>query len=72
MNSYLVRIYRKAENDPHMLLGVVEEIGKTDRKAFKNLRELWAILNPKKGELHPSTRNKKVQKGEGTEEVINR
>lgn len=48
MNSYLVRIYRKAENNPRMLVGVVEEVGANDKKAFHNLHELWDILNPLK------------------------
>jgi hypothetical protein len=48
MNSYLVRIYRKAENNPRMLVGVVEEVGGNDKKAFHNLYELWDILNPLK------------------------
>jgi hypothetical protein len=46
MNSYLVRIYRKAENNPRMLVGVVEEVGMKEKKAFSNLYELWDILNP--------------------------
>ena len=46
MDSYLVRIYRKAENNPRMLIGVVEEVGAKDKKAFNNLYELWDILNP--------------------------
>jgi hypothetical protein len=46
MNSYLVRIYRKADNNPRMLVGVVEEVGANDKKAFHNLHELWDILNP--------------------------
>ena len=51
MNSYLVRIYRKAENNPRMLVGVVEEVGMKEKKAFSNLYELWDILNPvKKGQ----------------------
>ena len=51
MDSYLVRIYRKAENNPRMLVGVVEEVGANDKKAFHNLYELWDILNPlKKGQ----------------------
>ena len=50
MTSYLVRIYRKAENNPHLLVGVVEEAGIKEKKAFHNLYELWDILNPvKKG-----------------------
>ena len=48
MNSYLVRIYRRAENNPRMLVGVVEEVGANDKKAFHNLYELWDILNPVK------------------------
>jgi hypothetical protein len=46
MTSYLVRIYRKAENNPHLLVGVVEEPGVNGKKAFTNLYELWEILNP--------------------------
>ncbi len=46
MNSYLVRIYRKAENNPRMLVGVVEEPGAKEKRAFHNLYELWDILNP--------------------------
>jgi len=46
MNSYLVRIFRKAENNPRMLVGVVEEVGVMEKKAFSNLYELWDILNP--------------------------
>jgi hypothetical protein len=48
MDSYLVRIYRKADNNPRMLVGVVEEPGVKEKKAFHNLQELWDILNPVK------------------------
>ena len=46
MDSYLVRIYRRLENNPRMLIGVVEEPGGNGKKAFSNLYELWDILNP--------------------------
>ena len=46
MDSYLVRIYRKAENNPRMLVGVIEEVGVKEKRAFHNLYELWDILNP--------------------------
>ena len=46
MESYLVRIYRKAENNPRMLIGVVEAPGVKEKMAFSNLYELWDILNP--------------------------
>jgi hypothetical protein len=48
MTSYLVRIYRKEENNPRLLVGVVEEPGVKEKKAFSNLYELWDILNPLK------------------------
>jgi hypothetical protein len=48
MDSYMVRIYRKEEKNPRMLVGVVEEPGVKEKKAFHNFYELWDILNPKK------------------------
>ena len=48
MDSYLVRIYRRAKDNPRMLVGVVEEPGGNGKKAFSNLYELWDILNPLK------------------------
>ena len=58
MNSYLVRIYRKAENNPRMLVGVIEEVGVKEKKAFSNLYELWDILNPAKREQTQPKKNK--------------
>jgi hypothetical protein len=58
MNSYLVRIYRKAENNPRMLVGVVEEPGVKEKKAFHNLQELWDILNRIKGAPAQSKKNR--------------
>jgi hypothetical protein len=46
MNSYLVRIYRRGEDNRRVLVGVVEEPGVNGKKAFTNLYELWEILNP--------------------------
>jgi hypothetical protein len=48
MDSYLVRIYRRTDDNPRMLVGVVEEVGVKEKKAFSNLYELWDILNPVK------------------------
>jgi hypothetical protein len=42
--SYIVRIYRCEKDKPRNFVGVVEEVGVTGRKAFKNLEELWDIL----------------------------
>ena len=59
MTSYLLRIYRKAENNPRLLVGVVEEPGANGKKAFHNLYELWDILNPNKKEKQ--TKQKKTE-----------
>ena len=65
MDSYLVRIYRRAENNPRMLVGVVEEVGVKEKKAFNSLYELWDILNPgRKG--HSQNRKNKVKKISGS------
>jgi hypothetical protein len=48
VDSYIIRIYQKKEDDPKVLVGTAEKIGENDRKAFKTLRELWEILNPQK------------------------
>jgi hypothetical protein len=43
-----------------MLIGVVEEVGVREKKAFNNLQELWKILNPKDGVPKKSKKNKKT------------
>ena len=49
MDSYVVRIYRRAGSKLRILVGTVEVAG-TDRKmAFSNIEELWEILRRRKG-----------------------
>jgi len=43
--TYIVRVYRFARDNPRRLVGVVEEAGKKEKKAFTGYQELWAILN---------------------------
>jgi hypothetical protein len=43
--SYMVRVYRFGKNQPHNLVGVVEEAGVKGKKAFTSLSELWSIIN---------------------------
>lgn len=54
LESYIVRIYRADKGSPRNLVGIVEEVGFEERKAFTNLDELWTILNS-------------IRKGHGTE-----
>ena len=51
MENYIVRIYRREEDNPRILVGVVEEVGVEGNKAFTNIDELLDILNPKEKEL---------------------
>ena len=71
MTSYLVRVYRKADNNPRMLVGVVEEVGVKEKKAFSNLYELWDILNPlrQRGTVRGKVRNGK--KKQNNEKITN-
>jgi hypothetical protein len=49
MENYIVRIYRRSDpKNPRRLIGLVEEVGVEGQRAFRNLAELWAILNPPK------------------------
>lgn len=66
--SYIVRIYRRAEEDPRVVVGVVEEVGERDKKGFHSLEELRLILDlpsgqpirqPRRGENSGSCRNGK-------------
>jgi hypothetical protein len=45
MESYIIRIYRYENNNPRSFVGVVEEVGVPEKRAFTNLEELWNILN---------------------------
>ena len=52
VRSFIVRIYRSSPDKPDLLLGEVEEVGEKRLRSFKNLEELWAIVNPRKGKKH--------------------
>ena len=67
MDSYLVRIYPREEDNPRLLVGVVEEPGGNGKKAFSNLYELWDILNPLRqmGEAHRKVKNGKKKQNNG-------
>jgi hypothetical protein len=55
--NYVVRIYRFKKNNPCTLIGVVEEVGVREKRAFTNYDELWDILLSSK-----SVRQKQYQK----------
>jgi hypothetical protein len=50
LDNYIVRIYRREKDNPRMLVGLVEEVGRAGKKAFSTLDDLWDILNSGKHE----------------------
>jgi hypothetical protein len=47
-----------------LLIGVVEETGRNEKKAFNNIHELWDILNPveQSGPVPQKERNRRKTK----------
>jgi len=62
LENYVLRIYRRGENDPRILVGVVEEVGVEGKRAFSNLDELWSILNSSKAETAKTKKRSKSLK----------
>ena len=56
VNSYILRVYRLDRKNPKNLVGVVEEVGRKQKKAFTNLEELWEILSQQKGTTYNNRR----------------
>lgn len=45
MDSYIVRVYRRDEEDHSPSRGVVEQIGAVRQEVFSTMEELWEILS---------------------------
>ena len=59
--NYIVRIYRLDRKNPRHLVGVVEEVGVKEKRAFTNYDELWEILISSKRISHkPKQKRKEV------------
>ena len=59
LNTYIVRIYRRKNGIPHNLFGIIEEVGKKERLAFKSLDDLWDILKRPRGRVRPKHGSKR-------------
>ena len=60
MDNYIVRIYRRKRDNPRVLVGLVEEVGRKGKKAFNDLDDLWEILNPKKCDVSEGRKKQRV------------
>lgn len=45
MENYIVRVYRRDEQKPDEVVGIVERVEKEDRQPFHSLSELCKILS---------------------------
>ena len=65
LETYILRIFRRDRNVPHSLAGLVEEVGVEGGRAFRNVDELWSILDSSKAEpVKMKKRNKCLRDGE--------
>lgn len=60
LKSYILRIYRFDRKKPGSLVGLAEEVGAKEKRAFTNLQELWDILRDT-GKGPPAERTKKKE-----------
>jgi hypothetical protein len=58
LESYVVRIYRGEKDNPHSFVGIVEQVGVEEKRAFTNFDELWAILNAIQDRANRSEKSK--------------
>lgn len=60
VDNYIVRIYRRNEDDPREVTGIVECVETEERQAFHNLDELWNVLKSPMSRL--ALRREKITK----------
>lgn len=60
MTNYIVRVYRQQPNNPHRLVGIVEEVGVDGRRGFTNIDELWDIFKQRSPKKFSTTSVKKT------------
>jgi len=49
MENYIVRIYRRDENDPEKVTGMLESVEYETRQSFHSIDALQALLTPHAG-----------------------
>ena len=44
LDNFVIRIYRRDRSDPHLMVGIVEEVGSRKKRGFNTFEELREIL----------------------------
>ena len=71
MDSYIVRIYRKGQDSPEEIAGLVEMVGSSERMAFKSFPELTSVLHSMLDDGSGSGRIKMQQAAAGGKAELN-
>jgi hypothetical protein len=53
MESYVIRIYRRGEDNTEDVVGIIESVETGSKQAFKNMHELVRILSVPKRKSSP-------------------
>ena len=59
MDTYIIRVYRRDEDDHRPARGVVEKTGAVGQEVFSTMEELWKILS--RGNRRSGARTRKKQ-----------
>ncbi len=60
METYIIRIYQRDKKDPKKVAGIVEGVGKGEKKGFLGPDSLWRILT---ASWHESGRKEETSRG---------
>ena len=65
LDIYVIRIYRRDESEPGMVVGIVEDIGTNVKQRFASFEELKKVLYPAEGRIPQKMKDVPAEK-EGT------
>jgi hypothetical protein len=51
LDIYVIRIYRRDDSEPGMIVGIVEDIGTNVKQRFSSFEELKKVLYPTEGRI---------------------
>ena len=64
LDIYIIRIYRRDESEPGMIVGIVEDIGTNVKQRFSSFEELKKVLYPAEGRIPGKMKNGPAEKKE--------
>ncbi|MDH4163773.1 MAG: hypothetical protein OEW15_13970 [Nitrospirota bacterium] len=59
MENYIIRIYRRDNDDPRKMNGIIESVEAGEQKPFGTYTELWEVLRSKDRDAEKSNKRKK-------------